>query len=263
MKSVALFRTEGELYGLADILSDLGGLIDNEDYERARAYLDESLALNRAVGNWTELAWQMLQSGRLAMRHRDYGRARELLGEAMELQRQLSIHAFGDTLGELGKLALLEGDLVKAQSYYEEAREMATTSGRPIAGHWTLAHLGYVSLRQGKLLTACDQWMECLKYFRAQNVLIGIVYCVEGFASLLVSVNQWSPATSLFAWADAQREVLNNERPTFEQDFVDADWNVIHANLDEPQISAAYKAGNVISVDQVVQYALTVVSNAV
>jgi predicted ATPase/DNA-binding SARP family transcriptional activator len=253
--SASLFRAEGDLCGLADVLSDLGGFIDNQDYARARAYLDQSLVLSREAGDWAEVAWQMLQAGRLAVWHGDYARARGLLEEALHLHRQMGIQAIDGPMSELGRLALLEGNLQQAQAFYEAGRAQAQAGGRPNAADWALAHLAYVSLRQGEYRRARVQFQESLLHFQARNNHVGVIYCVEGFASLLVSVSQFSPAISLFAWADAQRSLVTDSRPPFEQATVNHDLDLVRAQLDEHSIIVLERAGRGMSTNQVVQQA--------
>ena len=78
----------------------------------------------------------------------------------------------------------------------------------------------------------------------------GLVFVIEGLASL--DTNQGDPerATRLFACADVHRARGGDLRPSVEQGSVQRDLDVIHSQLDEAAFDRAWDEGSVMTLDQ-------------
>src|SRR3989304_3292131 len=96
-----------------------------------------------------------------------------------------------------------------------------------------LAHKAYTVLRQGNVLKARKEFENTLRRMQKVDSLIGMVYVIEGLASLNVHQTQLERATRLFAWADAMRDTLGDHRPPVEQASVEKDLVVIHSKIDD------------------------------
>ena len=83
-----------------------------------------------------------------------------------------------------------------------------------------------------------------------------IVYSLEGFASLAISLGQAEKAARLFAWADATRASVHDTRPPVEQKDVDRDAAIILEHLGEEAYAAAYAQGRMLATEQAVALAL-------
>ena len=157
--------------------------------------------------------------------------------------------------GLLGDLALREDDYAQAQDLYEESISLLEETGQN--DPWTCVKLGYALLRQGDATGARSMFEEGQKLFkRAGSNTIGIVYALEGLASLAVMQGQPERAVQLFAWADVTREAIEDTRRPVEQVDVDRDFIIIRAQLDEAAFAAAYAAGRAMTLEQAVAYAL-------
>lgn len=256
LESLALYRTLGDPLGLAEVLGSLGRLLDNQDYARARAYLEESLAICRELGHVKGVSDRLRELGLLALRHADYASARSWLTESLELQRTLGGPGIAMVIDTLGELALKEGEYEQARAYLEESVSLNRESGQTYTSLWSLARLGYVALRQGDLTRAYTLFMECQRRFKEVGWKIGVVYALEGLASLAVVQDRPERAVCLFAWADAMRQTIGNRRPPVEQADVDRDFAIIRAQLDEAVITAAQAEGRAMTLEQAIAYAL-------
>ncbi|HZM25117.1 MAG TPA: hypothetical protein VFC02_25430 [Anaerolineales bacterium] len=67
--------------------------------------------------------------------------------------------------------------------------------------------------------------------------MIGLVYGLQGLASLYVTKGRVERAARLFAWADAMREKLGDHRPPVEQNPVENDLTVIGSKVDENEFA--------------------------
>jgi non-specific serine/threonine protein kinase len=256
LESLALYRTLGDPLGLAEVLGALGRLVDKQDYARARAYLEESLAICRELGHVKGISDRLRDLGLLALRHADYASARSWLTESLELQRTLGIPGIAMVIDTLGELALKEGEYEQARAYLEESVSLNRESGQTYTGLWSLTRLGYVALRQGDPAQAYTLFVECQRRFKEVGWTIGVVYALEGLASLAVVQDRSERAVCLFAWADAVRQTIGDRRPPVEQADVDRDFAIIRAQLDEAAITAAQAEGRAMTMEQAIAKAL-------
>jgi predicted ATPase/class 3 adenylate cyclase len=120
------------------------------DYPAAQALLNESLAIQRELGDRRGIATSLNNLGLMAWDQGDYLSARTLYGESLAIRRE-----FGDrwgiavSLNNLGGVAFDEGDYVAARALHEESllirRELSDKRG--IAS--SLGNLGNVAYAQG------------------------------------------------------------------------------------------------------------------
>jgi predicted ATPase/class 3 adenylate cyclase len=259
-ESLVIYQELDDKLGIASVLSYLGSVVDTNDYQRTRSYLEEGLAICREIGNLMGIAKSLSDLGQLALFYREYSVARLWLEEALTIERKLGKggHIIY-SLTHLGELAARQGDYIQARAYYEESLSIQTGGGSDNIGWigWVLVKLGYAALWQGDTARASKLFEEGLQRFKETREHIGIVYTLEGWASLVVLQHQPERALRLFAWADAiRREVLDQKRPPDEQADVDRDLATIHAQLDEAAFAAAQAAGRAMTMDQAIAYAL-------
>jgi hypothetical protein len=81
------------------------------------------------------------------------------------------------------------------------------------------------------------------------------VYALEGLASLAVQRQDGERAVRLYAWADAARAAIGDQRPLVEQRWVDRDYDTIRASLATEIIAVATLEGQAMTLDQAIAYA--------
>ncbi len=253
--SLARYRRLGDKVMVADILGALGELLITDDTAQARACLEESLALCRELDYPGGLSRRLLYLGVLASEQKDYASARAWMEEALALQRNLNKSGAAQCLFLLGELSLRQGIYDQACVYLEEGMSLMRESGRT-GGLWPLSRLGYAFLRQGDWIRARGVFVECQQGFKAVGAEIGVVYSLEGLASLSAAQSQPERAVRLFAWADAVRETINNPRPAIEQAEVDRDFASIRTQLAEAAIEAARAMGRALTMEQAMAEAM-------
>jgi hypothetical protein len=116
--------------------------------------------------------------------------------------------------------------------------------------------LGYIRLRQGDLFEARLIFSETAHDFQNDKIDIGVVYTLEGMASLGVVAGNPDKAMRLIGWADTTRKKVDDNRLPNEQKDVDRDIAACRLKLDELAFSHAYDAGRVMTLEQAVAYAL-------
>jgi hypothetical protein len=126
---------------------------------------------------------------------------------------------------------------------------------------WTRVRLGYVVLQEGDLNEAHDIFAQTAREFQKDEMVMGIVFALEGMACLKASVERHLRAAYLIGWADIIRQKLGDPRPFIEQVDVDKIISACIANMGEIAFSDAYDEGQKMSLDEAVAYALELAIN--
>ena len=255
------YQELGNKPGMARALGMLGIFTNALDSPEIKDYLRRSLAICRELGHIAGIGSNLINLGTLAIRLGDYGLARSYLEEALEVNRPFGRARTAETLIVVSELAFLEGRYQQAHEYLMEVLSVMRDYGQAFLDNWALTRLAYIALRVNETVHARQLFELCLKDFINGENTIGIIYVLEGFASMAVAQNQPAYAAQLFAWADAIREKIGNTRPPTEQADVDRDLATIHIQLDEATIDAAQAAGRAMRVDEAVAYALQTVDS--
>ena len=116
--------------------------------------------------------------------------------------------------------------------------------------------MGYVALRQGNLAEARQCFSETAQSFQEDKYEIGVVYALEGIASLLIAVDKHERAAQLIGWADATREKISDSRPLIEQTDVDRDAATMIAKIGNAAFEETYKMGRLMTLNEAVALAL-------
>ena len=131
-ESVSIFRELGDEPSLARSLGGIAWL--EQDYRKANALWNETLAIRRRLGNRENVAWAVLQVGFSAQSAGDYAVATEAYEECLAIGQELGYkRLIARSLTQLGEAALLQCDLGQARRLYEQSlplwREIGHRSG--------------------------------------------------------------------------------------------------------------------------------------
>ncbi|HTP08100.1 MAG TPA: tetratricopeptide repeat protein, partial [Anaerolineae bacterium] len=254
LESLRLYRQLGDQAGIATALLDLGSIANKQDAAQARANLQEALAIFRARGDVIGMAYALSDLGVVAVRQGELMQAQRWLEESLQLQGSIG-GPDPMILMHLGELALRQGDYERARAYFERGLTLSQETGVTVIALWSTVRLGYVYLREGEEECAQETFAEVQQRFREMGSKIGVVYALEGLASLAVQQQEWERAVRLYAWADAARAAIGDQRPYIEQIEVDRDYAAIRAQLSDDAISTAAAEGRTMTMEQAVAYA--------
>jgi predicted ATPase/DNA-binding XRE family transcriptional regulator len=196
--STARARAAG---GLALLLYRMG------EFAAARAWSEESLAIERAGGDMRASAWPL---GTLALTYEAEGErelARRLFEEALALSRAADDRVgIARALSNLADNARFVGAWERAAALYEECltldRALGNAEGLAVRQH----NLGYVALHAGDYQRAAELFVASLRGYRPLGHQYGLVAVVEGLAGVAAASGQYDPACRLFAAAAAVRQ---------------------------------------------------------
>ncbi len=254
-QSLAIYRALGDKVGQATALMRLA--IHHSDPAFSLSLILESLKLHRELDNLYDMAFCLIHLSRHAIYRGDFSSPPAWLEEARTL-----CHALGaqpdeaDAINISGLLAYWEGNHQQALTYFEQAIALDEKIGNLYWALWPRVNMAYAFLRDGNEQQAGNHFKICLQQFHKDNSAIGMVYTLEGLASLYVNRAQFELAVQLFACTDAIRKKLGNPRPPVEQGDVDISITTCLAKLGEFAFSDAYEAGQKISLEEAVAYAL-------
>jgi predicted ATPase/DNA-binding SARP family transcriptional activator len=211
--SLALFRTLGDMAGIARVLMNLGLLhYDLGDDVAAIAVLTESLTLKRQLPDQSAVADGLLNLGMVYTRQRQYAEAEAALSEATAIWQ-----ASGDQ-ANMGSAYLHTGHLARDQEQWDRA-----------------VHLYAASVRIS--LTLGDRP-------RLASALEGMAHVlmrrpVSGMGNL----EMFELSTQLFACAAVLRESAGVPVPPTSQHMYQANLQRLQASLGTPAFEAAWTAG--------------------
>ena len=254
-QSLALYRELGDKVGQTSTIDWLS--INNSDLARAASYAREGLELCRELGDLAGVASILTTLARLTYSQGDFSSPASWLDEVLSLSRQLGDQVREDeALITYGTLAYWQGDYQRAIAFYEEGILLGEKIGYHYQNLWAQIYTAYAVLRQGDIHKAHLLFANGIHDMQKANLLIGLVFAMEGLASLQVNQGQAERGVQLFAWADALREKLGDPRPPVEQASVERDLAIIRSKVDEGEFTRLSTEGRTMTVEQAIDFAL-------
>jgi predicted ATPase len=259
-ESLSIYRAVGNQLGVAEslsLLADYESYIRN-NFAKASEHLQESLSLYQQIGHLAGIGGDYGRLGWIATAQGEYEQARIWIEKDLALKERLGVGGGIWALSSLAGLNFRLGDYEQAQSQFEHCLVLSQQTGEKRAECWILVRLGYVFLRMGKLGRAWQTFMESQRNFGQAGEVGGVIFALEGIASLAVNREQAERAVQLLAWADMMRESFQNFRPPVEQADVDRDICYILEMIDEAEYADAYAVGKQLTTEDAIALAVEV-----
>jgi non-specific serine/threonine protein kinase len=212
------YREADDLAGAVRALTTLGGVAyDQGDLRGAIERWEQSLAQARAVGDLGEVA---------------------------------------RALGNLGEAHYHLDDLARAAALHTEALALARQLGRTNLEAFQLGDLGNVARRQGDLVLATALHRQALELKRALGARRQIAITLEDLASVAAAEGRGTRAACLLGAATTIREAIGTPQAAPERIATEQAVAGARAALGEGAWAAAFMAGQALSLDQAIAYAL-------
>ena len=169
------------------------------DYAAARALDEESLAIQRQLGDRKGIAASLNNLGLVACDQGDYSAARALYEESLAIKRELGDRSgIANSLNNLGNVAFDQAEFALARPLYEEslaiARELVDREG--IAR--VLGNLGNVAKHQGDFASARALHEEGLAIKRELGFRQRIASSLNSLGSLASDQGDFASAQALY-----------------------------------------------------------------
>ncbi len=230
------------------------------DHAAARAQLEESVAIWRALGERSGLAYALQFLGMELLTGDDLARARALTEESVALLRAVDDPAdhFGlaSALASLGIVALTQEDYASASDLLEESVARFRAAGDTWGLALPLRNLGIVAFRLGDYGRAVQLLSESLAVLRALGEKWFISRSLETLAGALALQGDHDRAARLFGVGEALRETVGASVLPFYRGDYDRGVAAVRAGLDADTLAAAWAAGRAMTLDQAIDEAL-------
>ncbi len=228
------------------------------DYRRVKALSEEALTLCRAHSDRRGAALALHYLGHIAQVDRDFEQAAKLLQESVDLFREN-----GDKWGLAYSLNCL-GDVARNQGANERAGallEEAVALWRDLHHLWGMAmslqNLGHVVLRQGDFRRAKEMFAEGLANARAVEAKPVVIYCIAGLAGATAGEGRLQHAARLFGASQALFKAAGVSLEPADRADYERNLARVRAGLHEQMFSEAWTAGESMSFDEAVEFALS------
>jgi predicted ATPase/class 3 adenylate cyclase len=181
------------------------------DYPAAQALLNESLAIQRKLGDRRGIATSLNNLGLMAWDQGDYPSARTLYEESLAIRRELGDRwGIAVSLNNLGGVAFDEGDYVPARALHEEslAIRRKLSDRRGIAS--SLGNLGNVAYAQGHYPVSRALFEESLTISREVGDRQGIGFSLGTLGNVAAAQGDNASARAFFKQSLAIRLELGD-----------------------------------------------------
>jgi tetratricopeptide (TPR) repeat protein len=250
-----LYESVGDKFGQAGAI---GWLVQvQKDRERSKSLLFQYLKLSRELGHRSWIAGTLKELAHRAIWDGDFSSAAQWLEEARTIYRELGSQAGeGEILAVNGVMAYWQGDYQQAATQFETSALCYEKIGFSWMASWPRVRIGYTLLQRGDPAQAVEVFRWSVQQFQKANNMIGLVYVLEGFATLYTNHGQPERAARLFAWADVTRDKIGDHRPPVEQASVERDLLVVRSKLDDLAFETLSVQGRSMTVEQAIALAL-------
>jgi non-specific serine/threonine protein kinase len=228
------------------------------DYAAARELLEESLAINRSLGDERGTAYALLWTGFVARVQEEYSTARALLNEALALSRLIQeMWVNAAALHHLGMIASdFQEDYPAARSSLEESLALYRTLGPRRYIALVLLSLGDVARAEAHHASAHGLLRESLTTMIEVGERLETHWALDTFAHLASDEGRAARAVRLAGAAARLREAMGSPSWPVVQRQRDRWLASARTALDDEVFAAAWAEGQAMSREQAIAYAL-------
>lgn len=256
-QSLALYEAVGDKLGQATTLMRLLGASAHHDYDVSKAYMVESIRLQRELGNLSGLAFSLYYLSIFLTLQGDFSSPFHMAKEALSIFQRL-----GNPVGEAnalsinGYLALYQTDYQEAISYFKKAIELNEKSGAFMSSLYNRQELALALIHQGDIDEAKELLHDCVLQFQKINAMDGLVKTIEAVASLFIQQEEPVCAALLLAWADDFRQKSRSIVWPMQGKHIDQELAKIRRMIDETKFADLSAQGRAMTMDDAIALAL-------
>lgn len=197
LQAARLSKNEAAIAGfavnVAVMFSNRGELAE------ARRLYDESLRIQKRLGDQRGIAVTLHELGRLALWQGELEEARSLYDESLRIQKRLGDQrGIAVTLQQLATLAQEQRELEEARRLYNESLEIQKRLGDQSGIGANLNQLGWLSQTTGELKEARRLYDESLEIQKRLGNQSGIANTLHRLATLMIEEGELTEARRLF-----------------------------------------------------------------
>ena len=257
-EALALRKEIGDLPGISGSLHNLAMLaINQKEYESALSLVKESLELDRETGDLAGIASGMLAIAWILILDGQYDSAQPYALQALANFQELDIpRMIALSLGFLGDISFGQENFDQAHEYLLKGQALFRTLGFSVDILFINHSLGKIALSRRRVWEAEELFTEFLRGLTEINDKIGIFNGLDKLACVAVARSAPLRAAQLWGACEAARKANGIPRSGFEQSFCDRYITTARAQLKEQEFLSAYQAGEAMSLEHAIQFAL-------
>ncbi|MBC7812051.1 MAG: tetratricopeptide repeat protein, partial [Burkholderiales bacterium] len=211
--SLMLARALDNPYLVARALCRLGHALRPTDYETAKIYLKESLALFRALGNPPLIDDTLFGLAFIAANTGSLPLSRDYIEESVTRARdEKDIRRLGGALFRASIIVGIQGDFETARRYAEESLQIARPIGNRAGSARSLYGIGWAAEQQHDWDTAAAAHEECLMLSRQTNDPFLMCASMRGLGNVARERQQWQQALAYYEEGTRLSEETGNPR---------------------------------------------------
>ena len=224
--------------------------------QQALPLFETAYTLHTSLGNVRSATWALNYQGLIALNGRQYDRATALLEQVLPIHReQGDLHGVGWALSYLAAISHAHGDYTHAAARYRESLVAFEELSDAFGISYQQANLAAVARDSGELAQAKHWYRASLE---TQHVLFDkgrLAATLESLAVVATQERQWPHAARLFGAASMLRQTVDYSPPWDVSSHTRA-LTALRSALEEPHYTTAWQAGEVMTVEEAVAYAL-------
>jgi tetratricopeptide (TPR) repeat protein len=229
------------------------------EYDQAVQLAEDAVSCARQSGVETRVMYALADLGTAATGLGDYERAKAALQEALMYSEQLGVPAMsGACLANLGELAWEQGQFEHAQIYQERAVEVARTMGDMHVMAIGLHNLAKVLISRGdapRAVTCMSHGLQLIRNPDGEKWITGLLLTMS--AQALSADGRARAAASLGAVSSRILAEVGYAPSPREREMNEGLMARARSMLDEPTWEQAWEAGEAMSLEQAVDFALS------
>jgi tetratricopeptide (TPR) repeat protein len=250
-----MWRAIDDQMGEAQALDELGNIVMGfGEHERARALLQQSLALRRKIGDrpGTAAALSALAHVMLPLGH-DYGKAVRMCEECLGIRRPLG-DKWGIAWGFTNMALALwkQGKPGRAEACFGEALALRRQMGDKIGTASSLMMLAILGFERGDREAGLRMLAEGLELHLQLGNRLGAGHCLGIFGRFAHAQGHHRRAARLLGAAEAVRGALAAARSPHQDQCASA----VHSALGNEMFSEAWGEGRRMTLDEAAAYAV-------
>lgn len=231
------------------------------DHAAARTFAEEAVRLGRALSDRQAVVGPLNLLAIVARAEGDYDRAATLYEESIGLSRQLGDERrVAATIGNLGDLALYQRDYDRAIELFSESLRLARKLGDELSAAASLTNLGSAALHQGRNRDAATLYCESISISGRLGWSAGVVYGLDGVAAVSALAGRFASAARILGAAETQRDAIGLTLEPLEREMHEQTRLCVEENLDADVLSAAWKQGQAMTLEEAVASGFTVLA---
>ncbi len=257
-ESLTLYRDLEDEAGAAYALLFLGRTaISQGDYGQGAALVEESLTLFHQQGNMWGSAWALIVLGAGALSEGSVDWAAATFEESLTLYKNLeNMQGMALALIYLGRAAHMQGEVVRSNAILEESLALFKDLGDSRGVAEVLLELGRVARAQGNYMRSLKLCRESLDLSHKLGDKSYVAFCLTALAGVIQATGDARRAARLFGAAQGLLESLGAVLDPSGSLEYSNDLAAVRNQLGESAFEEARAAGEAMTVDQAVAYAL-------